>query len=483
MRRMYLIPAAAFCAGFLLMFLIHLGSGQKKAPVLKEQTVSTQETKTLPPQTCVDRKYKVVPEDRERGLWGIAEKEYGGRGYLNRLVAEKSSKDYPSLVEKPGLIRVGWVLTIPCCLCDLPVLAAARLATPRPKVIRTTVKVTTTKIPCPACPVVEKPVTPSAPKPLPANVSPPEAPKPSPAPSQTQSQTVVIAPAAPQPAATPVPAPAKPQEVAPQPVPETPKPMARLVPQPPPHLLVGSAWNSFGQNPIEPGNFVDYFHVDQGYIIGNIGKFQVEPYVGFNAVKDTKGFSWDNRIQGEAGLKLVRPFSHGVIEVGGAYAAERRFLNNGLPAQTRTGAIGFTNGWFGRDQPTRHESKRKLLPGTTPGTLQWRVGNVSPFEQNNLIGVVRADQGFTLAKVKGVSLIPTGIFQLGFDTDKNPWNNRYTYGGGVKIAIPWRAGVLDFQGVYQCATQYAGVGMAGGSRCGPGFSVNIWTGWRRRGGE
>ena len=503
MRRV-LLPVACFGAGVLSMLLVNYynsGPEQKKASSVSTknvQTVSQNESVVL---ACTDRKYTILPEDRARGLWGIAEKEYGGRGYLNLLIAERNNKQYPTLTENPNLIQVGWVLTISCCLCDLPALVnspVVKKVTPKP----TSVNVITPKpSPCPQCPKLALPTPcPECSKPVAQEpkASSPEAPKPPPVPEakkQTQSQTVVVNAAPPQPAVVQPPAPkvetVVPKEtkvfIPPSPpakqVTEVIKPPTIELPKPQ-HLFVGSAWNTFGQNPIEPGNFVNYSHIEAGYIIGSVGKFQIEPYVALNSVNDTRGYFWNNRVQGEGGLKVVRPFSHGVVEFGGAYAAERRFLNNGLPTQTKTGPIGFTNGWLGWHQPTARESRRKFLTGALPGTVQWRVGNISPFERNNLIGVARFDQGFTLAKVGRVSIIPTGSFQLGFDTDKNPWNNRYTYGGGLKVAIPWKSGVLDFRGEYQCATQYAGVAMAGGSRCGPGFSVNVWTGGRhKKGGE
>jgi hypothetical protein len=252
-------------------------------------------------------------------------------------------------------------------------------------------------------------------------------------------------------------------------------------------MLVWSLWDSIGQNPIEPGDTVNMVHGDIGVVVGRIGKFQFEPFMSLDLVKDfPKGYPWNNRVIGKVGGKVVRPFSHGVVEFGIAYAAERRNGNASSPTQTKTGGILFSNGWFGWQQPTRHSVKRKLFTGALPGTFQWWGGNLSPFEKNkgdhfgNFMGTLRFDQGVTLAKIGGVSIIPTGRLQFGFDTYGNPWNNRYTYGGGLKVAIPWKSGVMDFQGGYYCATQYVGAPVAGGSRCGPGFSINFWTGGRKK---
>jgi hypothetical protein len=471
-------------------------TSRKAAPTpVKKETVSAQvETASKP--VCVPRKYVAVKGD---SLWKIAEREYGGRGYLYPLLSEVNG------LKNPNFIVVGQSLMIPCCLCDLPPLTKKLVITITKKTTTPKVKVAKVVAPIPVqSPVtqVEKVVVTPTPAPATPKVDlvqaprpPPVAVVPTPTLAQTQTQNVVVVNVQKQPAPAPTPQPVAPQQTPlPTPAPkETPKafvpppakPVAEVkppvIPIPPqPKLVVGSLWNTAGQNPIEPRDFVDMFHVDTGVVIITLpGKIQVEPYIGFNTVKDTKGYSWNNRVEGEAGIKFVRPFSHGVVEFGGAYAAERRF-GTGSPSQTKTGVIGFTNGWFGWQQPTRHAAKRKILTGALPGTFQWRIGNISPFERNNLIGWMRMDQGFTLAKVKGVSLIPTTTFIETFDTDGNPWNRRYSYGGGLKVAIPWKTGTVSVQGGYMCAKQYSGAPMAGANNCGPSISLDFWTGARRR---
>src|SRR5262249_4275087 len=135
------------------------------------------------------------------------------------------------------------------------------------------------------------------------------------------------------------------------------------IPKPnPPMMLVGSAWNTFLTSPVEPGNFANYSHVDTGFVVATIEKFQIEPYVAANTVKDTKGFQWNNRVEGEAGLKIVRPFRNGMIDFGAAFADEyRASASGGLKAQDRAGLKTFTDGWFGWDQPTNRSSERKFF--------------------------------------------------------------------------------------------------------------------------
>jgi hypothetical protein len=239
-------------------------------------------------------------------------------------------------------------------------------------------------------------------------------------------------------------------------------------------------WNTALTTPLEKGNKLNYFHVDQGLVIGRIGKIEVEPYVALNATKDTKGYQWNNRVEGEVGLKLVRPFRNGLVIFGGAYAGEWRAHVNGVRSQTKYAPIGYFSDWFGWKQPTANSSKGRKMFRSFPGTTWFTVGNISPYERNNVIGLGRLEQGVTLLRLGRVSVIPQGTFQMGFDTDKNAWNNRYTYGGGVKIAIPWRTAAFDVQGGYECAQQYRGLGSNGPSVCGPIVRINLWTGWRKK---
>lgn len=457
-----------------ICFVLSMASCTKNSPAPPKPAEEVRVQQAAPSPTlpaCTDRHYVVEEGD---SFWKIAEKEYGNRGYLGPLIAEMNDMEYET-----GVIHPGDVLKIGCCLCNLPAVPKkpAKKRTPAVK----PVPAASPAPPCPPAPACPAPAPQPAPQPKEQAAVQPKPPPPPP--SQPPPAPVAAAPpkteVTQQQPKPPQPAPASPVQPA---IPQPPVLTSQTIP--PPHFIVGSLWNSTGQNPIEPGNLVNYSHADVGIIVGRIGKVEVEPYVAINATRDTRGYSWNNKVEAEAGIKLVRPFSRGIIQVGAAYAGERRHgTERGLAAQNKTGPIAFTTGWFGWQQPARHEPKRHIIPGSLPGTFQWTVGNISPFEKNNLIGVVRLDQGVTLVKAKGISLIPTGAVQAGFDSERKPWNNRSMYAGGLKIAIPWKSGVLDVQGGYQCTSQYAGVPHMN-NRCGPGFSMNIWTGMRRKiGGE
>lgn len=489
-RNTILVAAASFCAGLLLMLMLyHYGVlEQKKQPAPTKATVSVAKQE-MP--VCVPQKYAAVTGD---SLWKIAEREWGGRAYFWPVLLESNPE-----ITNPNLIFVGQVITIPC-LCDLPVLAKKQVTR---KVARKATRKVVAPLPCPECPKCsECPKTEAAP-PAPEQVAVPEAP----APPAPEPQAVVTPQLTPKPTTAPAPVT---QTILPTPQPATPVVDKDLVPPEfqsyhgdrdlsgtntgvpvakqnhQGHIRTdvvrrefpGSYWNTILTNPVEERNWIDYFHFDQGVEIARIGKTMVVPYIGINAAADTKGYQWNNRLQGEAGIKLVRFFDSGIVEIGSAYAVERRFGNES--PRTKTGIINFAGGWHGWQLPNVQPAPKNFLPGGLPGSFQWRVGNTSPFERNNVIAATRIDQGFTLAKFGRVSLIPTATVQVGVDSDKNPWNRRYMYGGGLKVAVPWKSGIVDVQGGYMCAKQYAGTPLSRFSNCGPAVSLNFWTGWGRR---
>ncbi len=463
--------------GLIIALLASLGLGflfchmwWSRTPVPKQVTVVEKPAPAVvqTPQkeavitACVDTSYTVVPKDN---LWKIAKKVYGGRAYLYPLIAEVNG------IEFPYVIQPDQVLKIPMNLCNLSGLPKAPAKTkvvskkasstkaevpptPAPKPVETAVVV-----PVPAPPVVAPVQASPAPVVVPAPTPSPVVP----APAVASNEGVLI-----------VDPPAKPNFV-------TVQAPARVAEVSTPLLTPGSIWNSLVTNPIERGNWVNYFHVDQGIILGRPMGVAIEPYVALNVTQDSKGFQWNNKAKAEEGLKLSKPLANGFINVSGAYATERREETGSRPSETKSGLILYTDGWLGRDQPTNSSGNNFF--SNTPGSVWWVVGNVSPFEKGNIIGLARAEQGITAVKVKGVSLIPIGWAQAGFDTQNKPWNRRYTMGGGLEVDIPWNTGVVGFQGGYECTRNYGEKITPSSATCGPAVRLDFWSAWRKIGGK
>ncbi len=448
-------------AGGMVGYLVGYKVGSRSQPLVVNAPTPVVAPQPAPPQpTCQDRSYTVV-SGKINSLWRVAENQYGGRAYLWPLIAEKTG------IKPPYVIRVGDILKVPCCLCELPALVKTQVVQKAAK--KQVAKRVAKKVAPASEPVtVVGPVGPQGPQ-GPAGPAGPPGPT---GPSGPQGPAGPVGPQG-QVAAPP-------QSPAPPAKTEVLRDLAPLSSLPAPKYAPGSAWNSFGTSPLESGNYVNYLHADQGFILGWIGGVKVEPYVAFNSTHDSKGYMWNNKTEAEVGLKLGKPFSHGILEVGGAFAVERR---QSSPSETRSGFIGFTDGWFGWDAPTSRHSDKNLFR-STPGSFQFLAGNVSPFEKNNVIGTVRLEQGITLAKAGRVSFIPEGWGQVGADTQDKPWNNRLVYGGGLKAAIPWNSGTVNVLGGYECAEQYRNRGgSSSNSVCGPTVKVDIWTGWRPKGGR
>jgi hypothetical protein len=418
--------------------------GQANTKAISPTTKDT----TLP--ACQDRTH-TVEAGRVNSLWRVAEKEYGGRAYLWQLIAERNN------LQSPYVIHVGDVLKIPCCLCSLPTLPI------KPAVKKSSAKKVAQKATSPKVePKVE--IGPQGP-------SGPPGPQGPAGPAGPQGPQGPVGPQGPPGPPASVPAPQEQTTMPKEEREETSLPITLPIGK----FAPGTIWNSVGRTPLEVGNTVDYFHVDQGIILGRVKGIDFEPYVALNATKDTKNFSWDNRAKVEAGVKLVKPFDSGIAEIGGGYAVERRDLWSS--GTTASSLIAFTDGWFGWDQPSNLKLEKGFFKGY-PGSGQWLFGNTSPIEKNNFIGSARVEQGVLATKVKTTSLIPIGWGQAGFDTKENPWNNRYIYGGGLKISVPWNTGVVDLTGGYECAENHTRGSPNGNTSCGPALSFNIWTGWR-----
>jgi hypothetical protein len=237
-------------------------------------------------------------------------------------------------------------------------------------------------------------------------------------------------------------------------------------------LLPGSAWDSLGTFPVEKDNVINQFHVEQAYLLAKALSFNIEPYASLDIVRDSKKFTWNNKVRGIVGLRFQKPFGHGVINTNFAYAVEQRQKLDNSPKVTEKGFMLSNDGWFGYDQPSPHSSSGFLK--NTPGTLWWTAGNLSPFEKGNWTVLARGEQGVTLAKAGSIYLIPLGWAQAGYDTKGFSWNRRLTTGGGMQVRFPWNTGIVGVTGGYECTRTF---GSLSESACGPTVKMDVWTGW------
>jgi hypothetical protein len=194
--------------------------------------------------------------------------------------------------------------------------------------------------------------------------------------------------------------------------------------------LTGQMWSSNGTySPLEKGNVLSQSYFEQTASVFSTwsNSLTVTPYTGFGMVFDTKGYSWNNKIQPSGGIKVNKFFRYGIISVGTAYAYEDRF--NDSKAPKASGRTDFILDWFGW-QPV--SSKTSRFPGST-----WAiVGHYSPVERGNLVEQAYVTQGFVLHRFDRATIVPYGELTIGHDSQGYDWENRTISGGGVKVAVP-----------------------------------------------
>ena len=194
--------------------------------------------------------------------------------------------------------------------------------------------------------------------------------------------------------------------------------------------LTGQMWSATGTySPLEKGNVLSQSYFEQTVSVYSTwnNSLTVTPYAAFGMVFDTKGYSWNNKVQPSGGIKVNKFFCYGVISVGTAYAYEDRFTDSKAPKAS--GRTDYILDWFGW-QPV--SSKTSRFPGST-----WAVaGHISPVEHGNMIEQAYVTQGFVLHRFNRTAVVPYGEFTVGHDSHGFDWENRTLSGAGVKFATP-----------------------------------------------
>jgi hypothetical protein len=237
--------------------------------------------------------------------------------------------------------------------------------------------------------------------------------------------------------------------------------------------LPGQGWTSIGNiSPIEHNNFYVQSYVEQSAAIFSTysGLVTVTPFVGMGLVLDTKGYDWNNKVQPRLGVKLNKYFRKGVISVGSAYTYEERFKgvdNSGLTL--------FVQDWFGW-QPVAEKSSR------FPGSSWIEVGNLSPVEKGNILGMGYITQGVVAKRFSRFTVVPYLEATVFHDSKGFDWDNKASGGGGVKAILPRGDIYTEIGAAYLHETRFQSGQSAGGFSVFTNFSFN-WNLLGRKAGR
>jgi hypothetical protein len=234
----------------------------------------------------------------------------------------------------------------------------------------------------------------------------------------------------------------------------------------PPRILPGSLWVATESSPAEGNNIVTQLHAEQGYTLWRRGNHFLTSFVSADLVADTERKDWNNKAAGAVGVKYSRIFRNGLVELKGGFAAEKRLRTGNSSAQPTASA----SYWFGWNQPQRGDRPTRFLTGL-PGNSWGVVGNVSPAEKRNVIGMFSITQGVTAIDHGNWQMIPFVKLQPGFDTKGYDWNNKVKSGAGVKLALLRKSSTVDV------GLQYLDERRKSARSGGVSFFVTLWSGW------
>lgn len=227
--------------------------------------------------------------------------------------------------------------------------------------------------------------------------------------------------------------------------------------------LPGQGWTSIGnQSPIEHNNFYLQSYMEQTATVYSTfsGSVTVTPFVGLGLVLDTKGYDWNNKVQPRLGMKVNKYFPKGVISVGSAYSYEDRFKSFNSSCLTL-----YAQDWFGW-QPVAEKGSR------FPGSSWMEVGNLSPVEKGNIIGLGYVTQGVVAKRFSRFTVVPYVEGTVFHDSKGFDWDNKATAGGGVKAIFPHGDIYTEIGAAYLHETRFQSGQSAGGLSVFTNFSFS-----------
>ena len=227
--------------------------------------------------------------------------------------------------------------------------------------------------------------------------------------------------------------------------------------------LPGQGWTSVGNlSPIEHNNFYMQSYVEQSAAVFATysGSVTVTPFVGLGLVVDTKGYEWNNKVQPKVGVKVNKFFRKGVVSLGSAYSYEDRFKSF-----NSSGLTLYLEDWFGW-QPVSEKASR------FPGSSWMEVGNLSPVEKGNIIGLGYITQGVVAKRFSRATLVPYVEATVFHDSKGFDWENKANYGGGLKAIFPSNGIYTEIGAAYVHENRFQSGQAAGGLSVFTNFSFN-----------
>jgi hypothetical protein len=237
--------------------------------------------------------------------------------------------------------------------------------------------------------------------------------------------------------------------------------------------LPGQGWTSIGNlSPIEHNDFDFRSYVEQSATVFSTysGSVTVTPFVGVGLTLDTKGYDWNNKVLPKAGVKVNKLFLHGVVSVGTSYSYEERF--KGVNSSGLTISV---QDWFGWQSLSEKASR---FPGST-----WiEVGNLSPVEHGNILGLGYFTQGVVAKRFDRFTLVPYFEATVFRDSKGYDWDNLANVGGGLKAVFPHNSVYSEIGVAYLHENRFQSGLAAGGLSVFTNFSFN-WNLLGRKAGR
>jgi hypothetical protein len=236
-------------------------------------------------------------------------------------------------------------------------------------------------------------------------------------------------------------------------------------------IFPGSIGGGVGSlSPSEPGNIISQVAFEQGVVPWQHGSIFVAGFARMTIGKDTQGLTWNNRAPAMFGVRLAKVTATSVLQLNAG--ASRAGQSSGPNTLSRAVYASYWAGWRG----ARRGATQGFRPDAFPGSVSAVSGLITPLEPRNWITSASVEQGVTLIKRQGTSLIPFTRAAAGSDTQKLSWNNRMSVEGGTKLRRMVPGGILDL-GVSE-RYQYDRITRT--ARTSPVVFAEFWIGWNPR---